>query len=161
MTENPFVTNGYSGPEYFCDRVEETKTLNKKNIMKQILLFYVLCCIGNLIFHLASAYFSSDLHDLKFGFPIMLLFVCLLYSPLCTFLAYIYKISKVNKQIIKHPLLFSLSPFIITSIIMSMLDIGVVLRDFLLLILFITENVFIISWFLYRYYMKQKIQLRG
>lgn len=27
MTENPFVTNGYSGPEYFCDRVEETKTL--------------------------------------------------------------------------------------------------------------------------------------
>ncbi len=27
MTENPFVTNGYAGPEYFCDRVEETKTL--------------------------------------------------------------------------------------------------------------------------------------
>ena len=27
MTENPFVTNGYAGPEYFCDRVEETKML--------------------------------------------------------------------------------------------------------------------------------------
>ncbi len=27
MTGNPFVTNGYAGPEYFCDRVEETKTL--------------------------------------------------------------------------------------------------------------------------------------
>jgi AAA+ ATPase superfamily predicted ATPase len=27
MTENPFVTNGYAGPAYFCDRVEETKTL--------------------------------------------------------------------------------------------------------------------------------------
>ena len=27
MTENPFVTNGYVGPEYFCDRVEETKSL--------------------------------------------------------------------------------------------------------------------------------------
>lgn len=27
MTNNPFVTNGYAGPEYFCDRVEETKTL--------------------------------------------------------------------------------------------------------------------------------------
>ncbi len=27
MTENPFVTNGYAGPEYFCDRVEETKTM--------------------------------------------------------------------------------------------------------------------------------------
>lgn len=27
MIDNPFVTNGYVGPEYFCDRVEETKTL--------------------------------------------------------------------------------------------------------------------------------------
>ena len=42
-----------------------------------------------------------------------------------------------------------------------MLDVGVVLRDFLLLILFITENVFIISWFCYRYYKKQKIQSHG
>ena len=29
MTDNPFVTNGYAGPEYFCDRVEETKTLSE------------------------------------------------------------------------------------------------------------------------------------
>ena len=27
MTDNPFVTNGYAGAEYFCDRVEETKTI--------------------------------------------------------------------------------------------------------------------------------------
>lgn len=27
MTKNPFVTNGYAGAEYFCDRVEETKML--------------------------------------------------------------------------------------------------------------------------------------
>ncbi len=27
MTENPFVTDGYAGAEYFCDRVEETKML--------------------------------------------------------------------------------------------------------------------------------------
>ena len=27
MTENPFVTNGYAGAEYFCDRVDETKKL--------------------------------------------------------------------------------------------------------------------------------------
>ena len=25
--DNPFVTKGYAGPEYFCDRVEETKRL--------------------------------------------------------------------------------------------------------------------------------------
>ena len=27
MIDNPFVTNGYAGPEYFCDRVEETAML--------------------------------------------------------------------------------------------------------------------------------------
>ena len=27
MIENPFVTNGYAGPDYFCDRVEETAML--------------------------------------------------------------------------------------------------------------------------------------
>ena len=25
--KNPFVTKGYAGPEYFCDRVQETKDL--------------------------------------------------------------------------------------------------------------------------------------
>lgn len=24
---NPFVTNGYAGPEYSCDRIEETKAI--------------------------------------------------------------------------------------------------------------------------------------
>ena len=28
MIENPFVTNGYAGPEYFCDRIEETALLS-------------------------------------------------------------------------------------------------------------------------------------
>ena len=27
MIDNPFVTNGYAGPEYFCDRVDETAIL--------------------------------------------------------------------------------------------------------------------------------------
>ena len=27
MTDNPFVTNGYAGPEYFCDRVKETQDI--------------------------------------------------------------------------------------------------------------------------------------
>ena len=27
MTKNPFLTYGYNGPEYFCDREEETKRL--------------------------------------------------------------------------------------------------------------------------------------
>ncbi len=30
MIDNPFVTNGYAGPEYFCDRVEETAMLTSQ-----------------------------------------------------------------------------------------------------------------------------------
>lgn len=120
--------------------------------MKRILLFYVLCCLGNVLFHLFSACFSSDLHDIKFGFPIIIVFVCLFYSPLCTFLAYIYKILKVNIQIIKHPVLYSLFPYVISYIITYILDIGVVSQDYLLLILFVLENVFIIGWSCYKCY---------
>ena len=37
MMRNPFVTNGYAGAEYFCDRVQETEFLvrmltNENNI---------------------------------------------------------------------------------------------------------------------------------
>ena len=29
VMKNPFVTNGYAGPEYFCDRVEETQHITE------------------------------------------------------------------------------------------------------------------------------------
>lgn len=29
MIDNPFVTNGYAGPDYFCDRIDETAILTK------------------------------------------------------------------------------------------------------------------------------------
>ena len=30
MVPNPFITNGYVSPQYFCDRVEETKLLTRQ-----------------------------------------------------------------------------------------------------------------------------------
>ena len=29
VMKNPFVTNGYAGSEYFCDRVEETQHITE------------------------------------------------------------------------------------------------------------------------------------
>ena len=118
--------------------------------MREVLLFYTLCCSGNLLFHFVSAFISSDLKELMFGFPIALIFVCLLYSPLCTFLAYIYKRLKINTQIIKHPLLYSLSPFVITSFITKLSDVDTTFRDYLLCILFVAENILIIVLFGYQ-----------
>ena len=118
--------------------------------MRKVLFFYALCCFGNLLFHFVSAYISSDMKELMFGFPIALIFVCLLYSPLCTFLAYIYKRLKINTQIIKHPLLYSLSPFIIASFVTNLSDIDTASRDYLLCILFVAENILIIVLFRYQ-----------
>ena len=33
--KNPFLTYGYNGPEYFCDRVEETKRLTSLLVTSQ------------------------------------------------------------------------------------------------------------------------------
>jgi len=124
--------------------------------MRKIFSFYVLCCLGNLIFHLVLGFYSSSIQDLKFGFPIVMMFVCLFYSPLCTLLAYVYKVSKINVKIVKHPLLYSLSPFIISYSITHISDSGVVFRDYLLLALFIAENILIIIWFSYQSLRKKR-----
>jgi hypothetical protein len=124
--------------------------------MRNVLFFYTICCIGNLLFHFVSAYLSSDMKELMFGFPIALIFVCLLYSPLCTFLAYIYKRLKINRQIIKHPLLYSLSPFVITSLITNLSGIDTVSRDCFMCILFVAENISIIVLFGYQCLRKKR-----
>ena len=128
--------------------------------MRQVLLFYTFCCFGNLLFHFISAYISSDIKELMFGFPIALIFVCLLYSPLCTFLAYVYKRLKINEQIIKHQLLYSLSPFIITSFFTHLLDIATTSRDCLLCVLFVTENISIIAFWGYQYFIKNANRIK-
>ena len=125
--------------------------------MKQVIKFYFLCCFSNLLFHFVSAFISSGLQDIKFGFSIVTLFVCMFYSPLCTFLACVYKISKINVHIIKYPLSYSLFPFIVTGIISYIFNMGVVFRDKLMIALFVAENVLIISWSCYYYKRKRDI----
>ena len=123
--------------------------------MRHVLLFYALCCLGNLLFHFVTGYVSSGLQDMKFGFSIAIMFVCLFYSPLCTLLAYVYKITKINVHVIKHPLSYSLFPFIVAAIITLAANWNVVFRDYLLSALFVAENLFIIGWFCYHYYKKK------
>lgn len=33
--KNPFVTKGYAGPDYFCDRVKETKKLGENAYQRE------------------------------------------------------------------------------------------------------------------------------
>ena len=127
--------------------------------MRQVIKFYFLCCFGNLLFHFVSAYMSSDLQDIKFGFSIAMKFVILFYSPLCTFFAYIYIKTKINAKVMRHPLLYSLSPFLITYFITLITDINVCYRDYLIPCIFAMENIFIFCLFFF-HYIKKKYRSR-
>ena len=122
--------------------------------MRKIFIFYVICCIVNIIFQFITAYTSSDFQELNFGFPIAIMFVIIIYSPLCTIIASLYYMFNINKQIIRIPIIYSLFPFITTYIIKLIADIDIVLRDKLFIYIFCCENIFIIVWFIFQRYHK-------
>ena len=122
--------------------------------MRKIFIFYVISCIANIIFHFISAYTSSDLQDFNFGFPIALMFVIIIYSPLCTILVSIYDVFSINKHVIRFPILYSLFPFITSYIINEITDMDITSRDRLLIYLFCGENLFIIVWYVFQRYCK-------
>ena len=55
--KNPFVTNGYAGPEYFCDRVQETAILRELLLNENNVALISPRRLGktDLIWHLFSA----------------------------------------------------------------------------------------------------------
>ncbi len=125
----------------------------------QVLLFYILCCFGNMLFQLSTIEFPSEdpasLYQFRYGLNMMIIYVFFLYSPLCTFLVSIYKFTKINERVIRHPFLYSLSPFIIPRLIMCVSDIGT-LRDNLIITIFVTENIIIVGWSCWQYYKKNR-----
>ena len=114
--------------------------------MKKIFYFYSLCCFGNILFHLVTGYIHSGPHDLTYGLQIAILFVVLLYAPICTALAYMYYKFRVNSIIIKFPLLFSLPPFIIVEF----LQLSTKYSDNWLMGIFIAENILIIGFYVFK-----------
>lgn len=123
--------------------------------MRKIFIFYVICCIANIIFQFFLAYTSLDFQEFNFGFPIIMIFIIIIYSPLCTFLASLYYIFNINKQILRIPILYSLFPFITSYIIKLISDIDILLRDKLIIYLFCYENLLIIVWFVFQHYHKR------
>ncbi len=123
----------------------------------QILLFYILCCFGNMLFQLSQADFPSEDPDSQFQFEyalqMIIFYVFFLYSPLCTFLVSVYTFTKINTRVVKHPFSYSLSPFIITKLITYISDIGAV-RDNLIITIFVAENIIIVGWFCWQYFKK-------
>lgn len=124
--------------------------------MKRIICFYAICCLGNCIYHYIVDYILvlyGDT-DLYYGFIVGIWFIVMLYAPLCALLAYIFSVSKISKSIIRYPLLYSLSPFIISDLITYLIPLNVVFRDYLLIFLIVIENLLIIIMYCYKRFTK-------
>ena len=118
--------------------------------MKKGVYFYVLCCLWNVLFHFVTGCVNSGLHDIMHGFLIAVLFVILLYAPLCTVLVCLYYKFNVNRNIIRFPLLFSVSPFLIVYC----LKVDAICSDVFLIGCFILENIRIIGTYGYKHLKK-------
>ena len=124
--------------------------------MKKIIRFYAICCLGNCIYHYIVDYIFvlyGDT-DLYYGFVVGIWFIFMLYAPLCTLSAYIFSVSKISKSVIRYPLLYSLSPFIISDLITYLIPLNLVFRDYLLTFLIIIENLLIIIMYCYKRFTK-------
>lgn len=124
--------------------------------MKRVIRFYVICCLGSFIYHYIVDYILvlyGDT-DLNYGIIVGFWFICMLYAPLCTLLAYIFSFSKISKNVIRYPLLYSLSPFILSDLITHLIHLNVVYRDYLLIFLIVIENLLIIILYCYKRFTK-------
>ena len=111
-------------------------------IMKK-LRFYLIAIFGNILFHILVEYRNANYQfencELSF-FPLAVLFVCLLYVPLCLLFAVMFAKFKINAHVIDFPLSYSLFPFVLPYI----LGIKAIDRDWIICGLFVVENVIIL-----------------
>ena len=89
-----------------------------------------------------------------YGSTIIVLFVCLLYAPLCTFLAYIYYALKINVHVKSYPLAFSILPFGLAYLLGQKHD----QYSHWVLISFTFENIIILIYYFYNRFSRKKIK---
>ena len=106
--------------------------------------FYLIAILGNILFHFLVEYRNANyqFENCEFSFfPLVILFVCLLYVPLCLLLAVMFAKLKINARVIDFPLTYSLLvPFVLPYI----LGIYAAERDWIICGLFVGENVIIL-----------------
>lgn len=124
--------------------------------MKRIIRFYAICWLGNLIYHYIVDYILvlyGDT-DLQYGLIVGFWFISMLYAPLCTLLACIFRFSNISKDVINYPLLYSLPPFILSDLITYLIQLNLVYRDYLMIFLLVLENLLIIILYCYKRFTK-------
>lgn len=118
-----------------------------------ILRFYFICCISNILWLCITSSRCADYHTTEqFGIIMIIIFVCFFYAPLCSFIAYMYKLTRINKHVLSYPFLFSSPPFITAYILKENHN----QYDRYFIGVFIIENAFIMVYYIYNHFAKKR-----
>ena len=82
--------------------------------------------------------------DFLHAFPIALITICFIYSPILTALAVLYKKLRINDKVIEYPLIVSIVPCVLYDIINQTYE-----NKYLMEYILIAENIIIVIWSLY------------
>lgn len=119
--------------------------------MKKIILFYLLSCLSILLIWFAIDDYDIESKDFKFGFYVMMLVTCAVYSPICTLSACILYYTKVNKSILLIKvisIIYCILPFLCFKVLNMLraytnIEIGNII-EYSIPIVFVIQNVIIV-----------------
>ena len=112
----------------------------------KILKFYLYSCLWTALYDFIALLIAKimESEDFLYAFPITLITICFIYSPIWTVLAVLYQKLRINDKVIEYPLIVSIVPCVLYDIINQTYE-----DKYLMEYILIAENIIIIIWSLY------------
>ena len=119
-----------------------------------VILFYLSCCMSFITLGLATNFNKIGVHDFTYGFCVFLIFVVLIYVPLCTIIAWILYYSKINQAILSN-ILYGIIYCLFPSLVLILPDalgylnssiLNYIKSDYIFYEIFVIQNIIIVGY---------------
>lgn len=125
--------------------------------MKNIIFFYLLCCISIMLMWLVTSECDVESQDFRFGIHLLIYITVVLYAPLYTLVACIFYHFKINRVILSKrwvSILYCIFPFMVVWLIKQYcnyveLEIDYSLDDIWPLVFLIQNLLILTHWLIF------------
>ncbi len=136
---------------------------NSKIQMKKIIIFYIVCCISYILLGLASNHEQIGTRDFRFGFTVLVLFITLIYIPICTTIVGIMYYTKINRIILSnifYGIIYCLFPALSLELAEALgnkanFHLNCIKSDYIFCEIFVLQNLLIICYGITKRYIKK------